>query len=116
MKVNYNQIEFSVTHFEAMLNGSLDHMQLNGIKPMCWSPMGFVFKIDNEKSQRLKKLAAELSLKYNVDIDTLLLAWILKHPSGILPVCGTADKNRISNLMKATEVEMDLQDWFAFWI
>lgn len=116
MKVNYNQIEFSVTHFEAMLNGSLDHMQINGIKPMCWSPMGSVFKIDDEKSQRIKKLAATLSLKYNVDIDTLLLAWILKHPSGIMPVCGTADKNRISNMKKATEFEMDLQDWFAFWI
>lgn len=116
MKVNYNQIEFSVTHFEAMLDGSLDHMHLNGIKPMCWSPLGSVFKKEDEKSQRIKKLATELSLKYNVDIDILLLAWILKHPSGILPVCGTADKTRIASLTKATEVEMDLQDWFAFWI
>jgi predicted oxidoreductase len=78
--------------------------------------MGSIFKIDDEKSQRVKKLATELSLKYNVDIDILLLAWILKHPSGILPVCGTADKTRITSLMKATEIEMDLQDWFAFWI
>lgn len=116
MKVNYNQIEFSVTHFEAMLDGSLNHMQIHDIKPMCWSPIGSVFKIDDEKSQRVKKLATELSLKYNVAIDILLLAWILKHPSGILPVCGTADKTRIASLMKATEVEMDLQDWFAFWI
>ncbi|TDD99780.1 aldo/keto reductase [Flavobacterium cellulosilyticum] len=115
IKVNYNQIEFSVTHFDAMLNGSLDHMQVNGIQPMCWSPLGSVFKKEDEKSIRIIKLATQLSLKYNVSIDILLLAWIMKHPSGILPVIGTADKTRITNLMKTTSIEMELEDWFAFW-
>lgn len=114
-KVNYNQIEFSLTHFDAMLDGSLNHMQLHNIKPMCWSPLGTVFKKTDDKSNRIMKLAKQLSWKYNVDIDILLLAWILKHPAGIIPVCGTADKTRIANLMKATAVEMDLEDWFAFW-
>jgi predicted oxidoreductase len=114
-KINYNQIEFSITHFEPMLDGSLDHMQLNGIQPMCWSPMGSVFKKADDKSIRIKKLAAQLSQKYNVEIHVLLLSWILKHPSGILPVFGTADKTRIANLMKATTIEMELEDWFAFW-
>ncbi len=115
LKVNYNQIEFSTTHLEPMLDGSLDYMQTHKIKPMCWSPMGTVFKKIDDKSVRVKKLATKLSTKYNVEIDILLLAWILKHPSGILPVCGTADKNRIANLMKATEVNLELEDWFAFW-
>lgn len=115
MKINYNQIEFSLTHFEPMLDGSLDHMQLNGIQPMCWSPMGSVFKKTDDKSIRIKKLATQLSLKYDVEIDVLLLAWIMKHPSGILPVFGTADKTRIANLMKATIIEMELEDWFALW-
>jgi predicted oxidoreductase len=115
IKINYNQIQFSLTHFEPMLNGSLDHMQLNGIQPMCWSPMGSVFKKADDKSIRIKKLADQLSLKYNVEIDVILLAWILKHPSGILPVFGTADKTRIANLMKATTIEMELEDWFALW-
>jgi predicted oxidoreductase len=114
-KVNYNQIEFSVTHFEAMLNGGLDHMQLHKIKPMCWSPLGSIFKKSDERSIRIKKVAAQLSLKYNVDIDILFLAWILKHPAGILPVCGTAEKTRIANLMKATVFEMELEDWFSLW-
>lgn len=114
-KINYNQIEFSITHFEPMLDGSLDHMQLNKITPMCWSPMGSVFKKNEDKSIRIKKLAAQLSMKYNVEIDVLLLAWILKHPAGILPVFGTADKTRIANLMKATEFQIELEDWFALW-
>lgn len=115
LKINYNQIEFSVTHFQAMLDGSLDHMQLNRIQPMCYSPMGSVFKKTDDRSNRITKLADQLSLKYNVELDVLLLAWILKHPSGILPVFGTANKSRIANLMQATRVELELEDWFALW-
>lgn len=115
MKVNYNQIEFSATHFEPMLDGSLDYMQTQNIKPLCWSPMGTVFKNIDEKSVRVKNLATKLSTKYNIEIDVLLLAWILKHPAGITPVFGTADKKRIPNLMKATEVDLEIEDWFAFW-
>ncbi|TRX27927.1 aldo/keto reductase [Flavobacterium franklandianum] len=115
MKINYNQIQFSITHFEPMLNGSLDHMQLHKIKPICWSPMGSVFKKTDEKSIRIKELASQLSLKYNVETEVLLIAWILKHPSGILPVFGTTNKSRIANLMKATTIEIELEDWFALW-
>jgi predicted oxidoreductase len=114
-KISYNQIEFSLTHFQAMLNGSLDHMQTHNITPMSWSPLGTIFKKDDEQSQRLKKIATQFSFKYNVSIDVIFLAWILKHPSKVLPVFGTADQTRIPHLMKATTVEMELQDWFALW-
>ncbi|NNC50276.1 MAG: aldo/keto reductase [Flaviramulus sp.] len=114
-KINYNQISFSITDHAAMLDGSLEHMQLHKIKPMCWSPLGRVFKKDDEQTRRIKKLAKSLSLKYNVPIDVILIAWILKHPSGILPVCGSSSKSRIAELMKATTINLDLQDWFALW-
>lgn len=114
-KINFNQIRFSITRFEAMLDGSLDHMQTHNIRPMSWSPLGSVFKKDDEQALRVKQMATNFSLKYDVPVDVILLAWILKHPSGILPVCGTADRSRIANLMKATTVEMELQDWFALW-
>lgn len=115
IKINYNQISFSVTDFEAMTNGSLDHMQTRNIIPMSWSPLGTVFKQDDDQTQRLKKMLANFSVKYEVSTDIILLAWILKHPSGILPVCGTADPSRLANLMKATTMNMELQDWFALW-
>ena len=114
-KINFNQIEFSITHLEAMLDGSLNYMQTHNVTPMCWSPLGSVFKNGDEQALRLKKMATNMSFKYNVTIDSLLLAWILKHPAGILPVFGTADPSRIANLIKATTVEMELQDWFALW-
>ncbi|SHL55710.1 Predicted oxidoreductase [Chryseobacterium carnipullorum] len=115
IKINYNQISFSITDFEAMTNGSLDHMQTRNITPMCWSPLGTVFRQDDDQTRRLKKILANFSDKYEVPADIILLAWILKHPAGILPVCGTADPSRLAILMRATTVNMELQDWFALW-
>jgi predicted oxidoreductase len=114
-KVAYNQIQFSATHFEAMLDGSIDFMQIQNIRPMAWNPLGNVFKLDDEKAARVKKIASELALRYDCELDVLLFSWILKHPSKILPVFGTTDSKRISKLMKATKIEMELQDWFAIW-
>ena len=114
-KVNYNQIQFSLTHFEAMINGTLDYMQVQDIRPMAWNPLGSIFKIEDEKTKRLMQLVTTLAVKYDVSISTLLLAWILKHPAGIIPICGTTDKNRITNLTKATTFDMELEDWFAIW-
>lgn len=114
-KINYNQIEYSVTHLEPMLDGSLDYMQTNRIAPMCWSPLGTVFRNDNEQSKRIKKAANQLATKYEVSNDIILLAWILKHPARILPVCGTSDEKRLTQLMQATTIEMELEDWFSLW-
>lgn len=116
IKVNYNQIQFSTTHLQAMLDGSLDYMQIHKIKPMAWNPLGSIFKGDDDASKRVKTLATALALKYETTIDVLLLAWILKHPSEIIPVCGTTDKSRIAQLMQATTLNLDLQDWFAIWV
>lgn len=114
-EVSFNQIQFSATHHEAMLDGSLDYMQLHQIRPMSWNPLGTVFREDIEQTRRLKKLLVQLVEKYEVGSDTLLLAWILKHPSKVLPVAGTVNVARIQSLMKAVELEFDPLDWFAIW-
>ncbi len=113
--VSYNQIEFSATHLESMLDGSLDHMQIHNIRPMAWSPLGSVFKDESPQSLRLRDLLISLVVKYEVSSDLILLAWILKHPSKVLPVCGTANPERIKELMKVTRIELELEDWFAIW-
>lgn len=114
--INYNQIQYSVTDLDAMLNGSLDHMQLHAIQPMAWNPLGSVFKSDDEKSKCVAIQGKVLAEKYEVSLDVILLAWILKHPSGIIPVCGTTDPKRISQLMQATSIALDIEDWFSLWV
>ena len=113
--VNYNQIQFSATHLEPMLDGSLDYMQVHNIRPMSWNPLGSIFREDSEQTRRLKKLLATLVEKYHVGSDTILLSWILNHPSKVIPVAGTVNVARIQQLVKATELQLDLEDWFAIW-
>jgi len=114
-EISYNQIQFSATNYEPMLDGSLDYMQINNILPMSWNPLGMVFRADNEQTRRLKKLLASLVLKYHFGADTILLAWILQHPANVIPVAGTVNVARIQLLMKATELKLEKEDWFAIW-
>ena len=114
-EVSFNQIQFSATHHEAMLDGSLDYMQTNGIRPMSWNPLGSVFREDNEQTRRMKKLLAQLVAKYGVGSDTILLSWILQHPAQVIPIAGTVNVARIQALMKATELPLEKEDWFAIW-
>ncbi|OMQ12624.1 aldo/keto reductase family oxidoreductase [[Flexibacter] sp. ATCC 35103] len=114
-EVSYNQVQFSATNYEPMVDGSFDYMQTHSIRPLSWNPLGTVFREDTKKTRRLKKLLSDLVQKYGFGSDTLLLAWILKHPSGVIPIAGTVNIARIQALMKAVELEMDKEDWFAIW-
>lgn len=114
-EISYNQVQFSATNFEPMLDGSFDYMQIHQIRPMSWNPLGSVFREDNEQTFRLKKLLATLVSKYGLGSDTILLSWILQHPSKVIPIAGTVNVARIQSLMKATELQLDKEDWFAIW-
>ncbi|ARV15899.1 aldo/keto reductase [Polaribacter sp. SA4-12] len=110
--VSGNQIEFSLTNHIAMHNGSLDQMLQKSMQPMCWSPLGSIFRHETPQSLRIKEILNVLSEKYAVSDDALLLAWILKHPAKVSPVIGTTNKERILNANKALEINLDLEDWF----
>lgn len=114
-EISYNQVQFSATNFEPMLDGSFDYMQMHNIRPMSWNPLGCVFRKDIPQTHRLKKLLATLVSKYHLGSDTILLSWVLKHPSKVIPIAGTVNVARIQLLMKAVELELEKEDWFAIW-
>ena len=114
-EISFNQVQFSATHYEAMLDGSLDYMQIHNIQPMAWNPLGTVFRENTEQTFRLRQLLAKLVEKYHIGSDIILLAWIMQHPARISPVAGTVNSGRIQQLMKAKSLVLDKQDWFAIW-
>ncbi|PTM11757.1 MAG: aldo/keto reductase [Bacteroidetes bacterium] len=111
--VELNQIEFSLTHYNPMFDGTLDQMMTKKITPMAWSPLGVVFKEDTEQTRRIHKCLGTLLDKYNATEDQLLLAWILKHPANIHPVIGTTTKNRIKDANDALKINIEIEDWFS---
>lgn len=110
--VEGNQVEFSLTANDVMYDGSLDDCLAKKRMAMSWSPLGAYFREDNAQTKRIKEAIKPMLAKYDATADQLLLAWILKHPSGIYPVVGTTSKKRLKASMEATQIELELQDWF----
>ena len=111
-KVEANQVEFSLTSNGVMNDGSLDDCIANDRLAMSWSPLGSYFREESKANFRVKEVLAKLTKKYDATEDQLLLAWILKHPSKIHPVVGTATPQRLKLAMDAVGIAMELQDWF----
>jgi predicted oxidoreductase len=112
-KIDVNQIEFSLTAHQAMHDGTLDYMITHNILPMAWSPLGTIFKEENEQTKSIHAELETLSNKYNATKDQLLLAWILKHPSKIHPIIGTTNSERIVQASLAKKIDLELEDWFS---
>ncbi|MCB0638686.1 MAG: aldo/keto reductase [Lewinella sp.] len=109
-----NQVEVSVLQSQALFDGTLDQLQQYRLRPMAWSPLGGLFNREDAAAKRVKQLLTALAPRYNgAGADALLLAWLLRHPAGLLPVIGTARPDRLKAATRALEIEMDRQDWFA---
>lgn len=104
-----NQIELSLFKNDPFFNGDTDVMMKHKIKPMAWSPLGGGKFFEDE---RIKSLLERLSDQYNATAMQVLLAWLLGHPSGVLPILGTTKSERIVEGADAINVNLDRQHWF----
>ena len=112
IKVSVNQVECSLTHLNPLFDGTLDQCTVKKITPMAWSPMGVIFKENSPQTERILVQLENFEKKYNASKDQLLLSWLLKHPSGIYPVIGTTNKERITMASQSPKIELELEDWF----
>lgn len=115
-----NQIELHPLRLEPFLDGTLEQCVERRMAPMAWSPTagGSLFDSDTSPATargRVRAALTDLSTKYGVSVDLLIYAWLLSHPSGIVPVLGTNRPERIKAAAGALELELELQDWFAIW-
>ena len=92
LKISFNQINFSLTNYQPMFDGTLDYMQINNIIPMAYSPLGNFFSSNNKAlNEKIEKMCS----KYLCSQDQILINWILKHESKIYTVIVTTKKERI---------------------
>lgn len=110
--VSANQVEFSLTHDNPMYDGTFDDCLTHKRMAMAWSPLGSFFREENEQNNRIKIVLEDLEKKYKADASQLLLAFIMQHPVKVLPVVGTANKDRLAASLKAAEITLELEDWF----
>ena len=109
-----NQIELSVLAHDSFVNGDVTFHQRIGTPLMAWSPLagGALFSGDHpDVMSALSKVASE----NNVDETAVAIAWLLAHPSRILPVIGTNSLERIKGMSDALDVKMDRQTWYEIY-
>ena len=107
-----NQIEISINKIDAFYDGTLDQMMKNNLKPMAYSVLGNYFTEKSDENIRLKNVLNELCMKYNSEENQILLAFLLQHPSKIIPVIGTSRVEKILEMKKCLSINLESEDWF----
>jgi len=117
-KLQTNQIELSLLTCDTFTNGDLTFLQQHKIAPMAWSPLAGGALFDTNASELVVALRGRLDIiaaEQNVGSDAVAIAWLLKHPSGILPVLGTNSLERIAKLSDACKVDLDRETWYELY-
>ena len=111
MRLIVNQVEISLANLHVFQDGVIDQCMADKIMPMAWSPLaggqlgdrvGRV--LDSQMGYRIKPIVAALdSLAHQrgVTRSTVALAWLLKHPSKIVPIIGSTKPESIRAAVKS---------------
>ena len=117
-----NQVEISLLQRAAFEDGTLDQCMERGITPMAWSPLGGGLLGDGAKkllpaqqAYRANDAVAvldEIAPERGVSRTVVAYAWLLKHPSHIMPVVGSTEVKRIREAAGAGEIELTREEWY----
>ena len=113
-----NQIEVNIDNMDAILDGTLDQCQELNISPMAWCPLGGVVypawgkQLSAEQSKRIQAELALQAEKYAAEAWVVILAWLLKHPAGMLPIVGSTRPDRIRDALQSLELDYTAVDWY----
>ncbi|MDI9400800.1 MAG: aldo/keto reductase, partial [Verrucomicrobiota bacterium] len=92
--------------------------------PLAWSPLaaGVIgddyspTEADCKKHPTLKETQEALdkiACEHQTTRSVIALAWLLKHPSGIIPIVGSIKPERIRQLAHADKVELSREEWYT---
>ncbi len=122
-KLQVNQVEISLTTRDFFKNGTMEQCMLEKITPLAWSPLAagrlcFPGAIDlNEpghaKRIQLREAIDLVARQHNVSRGVVAVAWLLRHPSGIVPIIGSADPRNIKEMTKATTLKLSREEWYT---
>lgn len=117
-----NQVEISLARLACLEDGTLDQCLEKNISPMAWSPLAggklgdgakrVLASQEGYKTESVNSLLDEFASRHHATRTAVALAWLLKHPAGIIPVVGTTDPGRIREAAKADSVELSREEWY----
>jgi predicted oxidoreductase len=110
-----NHIELNLLRTQALDNGQLDYIKQRYMRPLAYAPLaeGRIAGGTDQQALKVRKKLEELSAKYNANLESLAVAWLVK--LGALPLIGTTNEQRIRNAVDAFKIELDHQDWYELY-
>lgn len=118
-----HQVEISLARLACFEDGTLDQCQADGITPVSWSPLAGGLLGDggqpdphDPRAAALRALLETLdgmARRLGVSRTVLSLAWLLKHPAGIIPIVGSTNPDRIRDAVRADTLELSREDWYT---
>jgi predicted oxidoreductase len=67
---------------------------------------------DHAHRIRIRETIDRVARERGVTRSVVALAWLLKHPAGIIPVVGSTNPERIRDAVNATEIELTRDEWY----
>lgn len=122
MPLVVNQVEISLCKLDAFEDGTLDQCLEKKITPMAWSPLGggqlaegakrLLKSQEGYQTEKVLPLLDEFAMQHGVTRSVMALAWLLKHPAGIVPIVGSTNPQRICDAARATEINLSREKWY----
>ncbi|MDX2165921.1 MAG: aldo/keto reductase [Deltaproteobacteria bacterium] len=117
------QPELSPWVLDPLRDGVLDQCLREHITPLAWSPLaGGRLGLGADAARRephgarlaeLIELLDSFATRQGVSRTAVVLAFLLVHPAGIIPILGTQRVERIADAADAFKVELTRADWYA---
>jgi len=121
-----NQVEISLAQRAAFEDGTLDQCLERKMTPMAWSPLGAGLLGDGAKrllpaqqgyrTDAINNLLDEIAAARCVSRTVVAYAWLLKHPSRIVPIVGSTNPQRIREAVRATEIGLTREEWYRLFL
>lgn len=122
MPLVVHQVEISLAKLDPFTDGTLDQCLIEKITPMAWSPLaggliggGARRLLPSQEGYRVETFLPELdrvAQERGTSRVVIALAWLLRHPAGIVPIVGSNDPQRIREAARATEVVLTREEWY----
>ncbi|MBL6764144.1 MAG: aldo/keto reductase [Verrucomicrobiae bacterium] len=122
MQLRVNQVEISLARQAPFIDGTLEHCLAEKMTPLAWSPLagGLLAEGANRvlpsqtayRTTDILRVIDRIGTANGLSRSEIALAWLLRHPAGIVPIIGSVQPDRIWSAVAATQCELAREDWY----